>query len=169
MIILGIDPGYDRVGIAVITLEKGKPSYLFSTCLETNKKTSLSKRLVEVGTALKEVIETWKPNLLAIETLYMTNNQKTAIGVAEARGIICYESEKAGLSLVEMTPLQIKQAVTGYGKADKGALFDMTKRLIAIPRKEGNKKMLDDEMDAIAIALAGSAYGVRGNKLAEKL
>lgn len=161
MNIIGIDPGYDRLGIAVISFEKGVASYLYSTCIQTDKKQSLSKRLLCIGSAVETIIQKYKPSLLAIETLYMTNNQKTALSVAEARGVVCYEAEKNNLSIVQMTPLQIKQALTGYGKADKNAVFTMTEKLLVIPKK----KMIDDEMDALAVALSGSVYGVRGNTI----
>jgi|JI8StandDraft_1071087.scaffolds.fasta_scaffold474776_1 crossover junction endodeoxyribonuclease RuvC len=164
MHILGIDPGYDRLGIAVIEYTNGKPKFVYSACFETDKKSPLTKRLFNVGEEIAHVIKKYKPELLAIETLFLTNNQKTAMGVAEARGVICYEASRAGVAIVEMSPLQIKQALTGFGRAEKTAVFEMTKRLIQVPER----KMLDDEMDALAVAIAGSVYGVRGNVVVEK-
>lgn len=161
MYILGIDPGYDRLGIAIIEHTNGKSSFVYSACFETDKKSTLTQRLFKVGTEIARIIDTYKPQLLAIETLFFTNNQKTAMGVAEARGVICYEASRAGIAIVEMSPLQIKQALTGFGRAEKTAVFEMTKRLITIP----DRKMRDDEMDAIAVAIAGSVYGVRGNTI----
>lgn len=164
MYILGIDPGYDRLGIAIIEHTNGTSTFVYSECFETDKKATLVDRLHAVGSRIGTIIKQYAPSLLAIETLYFTNNQKTAMGVAEARGIICYEATCAGLAIVEMTPLQIKQALTGFGRAEKTAVFEMTKRLITIP----DRKMRDDEMDAIAVALAGSVYGIRGNTIVQK-
>jgi len=149
MKIIAIDPGYDRVGVAIIEKTNGKEKLLDSLCIVTDSKKTLTKRIFEIGQELGKIIKKWKVQTLAIEKLYFTSNQKTAMGVSEARGVIMYEAEKAGLKIFEYTPIQIKVAVTGYGKATKDNVFDMTKRLIKIP----DKKTLDDEIDAIAIGL----------------
>ena len=100
------------------------------------------------------MIAEWSPQGMAIEKLYFETNTTTAMGVAEARGVMLYAGARAKLALYEYTPLQIKVAVTGYGKSDKRAIMDMVPRLIKLP----NRTMIDDEVDAIAIALTCFAY-----------
>lgn len=154
MRILGIDPGFDRLGIAIIDKnEKGKETLVYSECFETNKKDSFSERLFLIGKQVALCVEKYKPEYLSIEKLYMTVNQKTAMNVAEARGVIIYESQKANIPIYEFTPMEIKMAVTGFGKATKNDVAKMVPNLISTE----NKKMKDDEIDAIAIALTLSA------------
>lgn len=151
--VLGIDPGYDRLGLAII--EKGiraKDTLLHSKCLETNRKSSYGSRLEEVGATLLNYIKEWDPQALAIETLYMSTNQKTAFKVAESRGVVLYCASSKQLPIYEYTPQQVKIAVTGYGKSSKDQVMDMIPRLLAIDMK---RKRLDDEFDAIAVALTG--------------
>lgn len=155
MKILGIDPGYDRVGIAVLEKNVGdrKENILYSNCFKTNPKLSLNDRLLLVGKEIDLVIKKWKPEMMAIEKLYFENNQRTAMGVSEARGIIIYVAKNLDLEVLEYTPLQIKNAVTGYGKATKDQVHNMVSKLINLPE---NVKQ-DDEIDAIAIAITGFA------------
>ena len=155
MKILGIDPGFERLGIAVVEKERsGKENLVFSECFKTSKTLEFSKRLTLLGSHLEEIITKYKPGYMGIETLYIETNQKTAMRVSEARGVILYIAGKNGLKICEYTPLQIKAAVTGYGKADKRAVMDMVPKLIKI---EADHKMIDDELDAIAVALTTSA------------
>lgn len=155
MRILGIDPGFERLGIAILEKEKGsKETLVFSECFKTPKDISFSERLALLGTRIKEVLVEYEPKVLAIETLYMTNNKTTGMYVSEARGVIMYECALQQLRVLEYTPPEIKVAVTGYGKADKAAVMDMVPKLIKIDPK---KKIIDDEMDAIAVALTGIA------------
>ena len=107
------------------------------------------RRLDEVYTGIKEVIERTKPEVLAIEKLFYQHNQTTVIGVAEARGVILLAAAQAGLPIYEYTPMQVKQAVVGYGKAEKHQVMDMTRRLLRLDRMPRP----DDAADAIAIAL----------------
>lgn len=158
MIILGIDPGIERIGIAVIERVAGKETYLFSECFKTSSKLSHTDRLVLLGEEIAKVISEYKPNGMAIEKLFFETNTKTAMVVAEARGVILYEGARAKLSIHEYTPLEIKVAVTGYGKSDKRAIMDMVPRLIKLP----TRKMIDDEVDAIAVALTAFAYVKKG-------
>ncbi len=152
MRILGIDPGYDRVGVAIIDkANKEKERLIFSTCIETNKKDPFETRVCSIGLEIKNIIKNFKPNRLAIESLFIEKNQKTAMRVSEARGIIIYESALGGLEIKEFSPLQIKIAVTGYGRSDKRQVIDMLHRLIKIETKIKH----DDEYDAIAVALTG--------------
>jgi len=150
MRILAIDPGFERVGIAVI--EKtftNKDKLVYSTCFKTSSKIPFNERLEKIGTEIENVIKKHKPCALAIEKLYFTTNQKTAMGVAEARGTIIYVCAKNKLVIFEYTPPQIKVAVTGYGKADKNMVMSIVPKLIDINEKINS----DDELDAIAIGL----------------
>jgi len=165
MKILAIDPGYERVGIAILEKEREqKEAVLFSECFKTNKNDKLPIRILEIGKEIKKVIKKYSPEVLAIETLFFTNNQKTAMGVAEARGAIIYECSSSGLKIFEATPLQIKIATTGYGKATKDQMMKMVKILINIDPKPGEpnrgskNKDSDDELDAIAIGLTAIAH-----------
>ncbi|MFZ1019960.1 MAG: crossover junction endodeoxyribonuclease RuvC [Minisyncoccia bacterium] len=164
MRILGIDPGYERLGIAV--LEKSdktafvknsgvsKEAVIFSECFKTSAKLEFSERLFLIGEEVKKAIEKFKPEVLAIETLFLNTNQKTVMRVAEARGVVIYEAAQARLQIFEATPLQIKIATTGYGRADKNQIMKMVKILV----KTDNQKTSDDELDAIAIALTAFAH-----------
>ena len=155
MIIIGIDPGYERIGIAVLEKNPGdkKEQLLYSTCFKTSAKLSLPERIFLLGAEINSVIKKWKPSSMAIEKLYFENNQKTAMGVSEARGAIIYVGRSNGLEILEYTPLQIKNAVTGYGKATKAQVHSMVHKLITISEDVTQ----DDEIDAIAIAITGLA------------
>ncbi len=149
MKVLAIDPGYDRLGVAVMEYQNGKEHLIFSTCLLTDKKSELVDRLFVVGTTISELITEHKPDTVAIETLFFNKNIKTAIGVAQARGIIIYLAKKAGCIVHEFGPQEIKVAVTGYGNSDKAAVLAMVTRLV--PNVPANA--LDDEYDAIAVGI----------------
>ena len=167
MRILGIDPGYDRLGIAVIERSSrgpGKETLLYSDCFQTSSKETIYARLTKVGEEIGRIIDTFEPNTVALETLFITKNQKTAMRVAEARGILIYEATKRGIPVYEYSPMQIKLAVTGDGTSDKARVIKMIRMLIAMPNKTSvsaikPEKMvvLDDEYDAVAVALAHSA------------
>jgi len=150
MKILAIDPGFERVGIAIIekTFLK-KDLLLYSNCFKTSSKIPFHERIKKIGLELEKIIKKYKPEALAIEKLYFTTNQKTVMGVSEARGVMIYISSKNGLSIFEYTPPQIKLAVTGYGKASKEMVMSMVPKLINIDLKIDS----DDELDAIAIGL----------------
>jgi crossover junction endodeoxyribonuclease RuvC len=113
-----------------------------------------SERLNLIGEEVRRVIKKYKPDILSIETLFLTTNQKTVMHVAEARGVVVYEAARAGLKIFEASPPQIKIATTGYGKADKQQIMKMVKLLVEID----SDKHSDDELDAIAIALTASAH-----------
>lgn len=149
MRILGIDPGIERVGLAVLEKTGGKETFLYSDCFKTSAKLSHPERLRLVGGEVKKIITEWNPEAFAIEKLFFETNTKTAMVVAEARGVLLYEAACAGIPVFEYTPLEIKVAVTGYGKSDKKAIMGMVPRLIQLPPR----KMIDDEVDAIAVAL----------------
>ncbi len=154
MKVLAFDPGYDRLGVAVLDQENGKEKLLFSTCVLTNKQSDLPDRLVEIGNAVALLIAEHTPDAVAIETLFFNKNIKTAIGVAQARGIILYLAKHAGCRLYEFGPQEIKVAVTGYGNSDKNAVIDMVKRLVTNAPKTAH----DDEYDAIAVGITALAH-----------
>ena len=150
MKILAIDPGFERVGIAVIEKTFLKKDILvYSACFKTSSKIPFPGRLKNIGLEIEKVIKKYKPVALAIEKLYFTTNQKTVMGVSEARGVMVYVASKNGLAIYEYTPPQIKVAVTGYGKANKKMVMSMVPKLIDIKTIINS----DDELDAIAIGL----------------
>jgi crossover junction endodeoxyribonuclease RuvC len=150
MRLLSIDPGYERIGIAIIEHNENKKDVLvYSTCFKTSNKIPFCERLRLVGEEVEKIIKKYKPGVLAIEKLYFTTNQKTVMGVSEARGVIIYCASHLGLKIFEYTPPQIKVAVTGYGKADKNMVMNMVPKLINIDISTNS----DDELDAIAVGL----------------
>lgn len=152
--VLAIDPGYDRLGVAVLELQDGKESLLYSACVNTERDTPLPERLLILGEEIEKLLLEHKPDMVGIETLFFNKNIKTAIGVAQARGIILYLAKKHGCVVHEFGPQEIKVAVTGYGKSDKRAVFDMVMRLVQnVP-----KNALDDEYDAIAVGITCLAH-----------
>ncbi|MCR4284081.1 MAG: crossover junction endodeoxyribonuclease RuvC [Parcubacteria group bacterium] len=153
MIILGIDPGYERLGIAILEKKKGREELLFSDCIKTSAKIPFNERLFIIGKELEKIIKKWKPDITAIEKLFFTTNQKTAMRVSEVRGLIIYLVMLYKSELREFTPLEIKTAVVGYGKAEKRQVEHMVKTILKLKDKE----MADDETDAIACALTCSA------------
>ena len=150
MRILGIDPGFDRLGLAVIEGNPSKPTFVWSDCVEPEKG-SVEMRLAAVSRAVTSVIKKYHPDALAIETLFFSTNRKTAMGVAQARGAILAAAGALKVHVVEFSPQQVKLAVTGHGASDKAAIARMLPKLIALP----DKKRRDDELDALAVALAG--------------
>ena len=113
-----------------------------------------AERLKLIGERVKKIIKEYKPEILAIETLFLNTNQKTVMRVAEARGVVIYEASCAGLKIFEASPPQIKIATTGYGRSDKAQINKMVKILVNIDAK----KQSDDELDAIAIAITAFAH-----------
>jgi len=174
MRILGIDPGFERLGIAVLEkLPPQKPfdraqgkapfaqgyggpreQVLFSECFKTSAKLEFSERLKLIGEEVRKIIKEYKPEVLSIETLFLTTNHKTVMRVAEARGVVIYEASRANLKIFEASPPQIKIAITGYGKSDKAQMIKMVKMLVKIDES----KKSDDELDAVAIALTALAH-----------
>ncbi len=156
MRILGIDPGFERLGIAILEKNKDdkKETILFSTCFKTLAKLDFSERLKLIGKEVSKIIKEYQPEVLAIETLFLNTNQKTVMHVAEARGVVIYEAACAGLKIFEASPPQIKIATTGSGRADKTQIMKMVRILVKIDAA----KTSDDELDAIAIALTAFAH-----------
>ena len=149
MIILGIDPGIAIVGYGVIEYRNDAFRVLEFGSIETEAKTDTEKRLEIIFNDLNTVIDRFKPDAMAIEELFFTNNQKTAIAVAEARGVILLAARMKSIDIYEYTPLQLKQSVVGYGKAEKKQVVAMVNTILNM--KEGVK--LDDTADALAIAI----------------
>ena len=159
MRVLGVDPGYDRVGLAVMEYENGNEKLLYSGCIETNKADHLHARLRQVGNTIAKVVLEHKVDTLGIEGLFFNKNVKTAMSVAEARGIIIYSAMEAGCVVHEFSPQTIKIATTGYGNSDKGAVTAMVKQLV--PDVPDNA--LDDEYDAIAVGITCLAHHGRNS------
>ena len=149
MIILGIDPGFARVGWAVMEAQNSKFNLRNYGCVETSKEISSEERLVDVYKQVCKLIKRYKPEALAIEELFFTNNAKTAFKVGEARGVIILSGAIQDIPVFSYTPLQVKIAVTGYGTADKPQVGRMLKAILKL--KEMPK--LDDTTDAIAVTL----------------
>lgn len=149
MLILGIDPGYAIVGFGLVESVQGKYRMVACGAINTPAAMRLSTRLWRIAMDLEELIEQFHPDVMAIEELFFNHNVTTGIGVAQARGVILMTAEKMGLPICEYNPSQVKQAVVGYGKAEKRQVMDMTRRLLnlnAVPKP-------DDAADAVAIAL----------------
>ena len=157
MIILGIDPGTATTGYGVIENNQGKVKAVDYGCILTDKKMKMPERLDFLGEELKKIIKEYKPQAMAVEELFFFKNAKTIITVGQARGVILFVgknaskniSKKTGLDIYEYTPLQVKQAVVGYGRADKKQVQQMVKAILGlneIPKP-------DDAADALAVAI----------------
>jgi len=147
--ILAFDPGFERLGIAVVEKEGGKEILLHSECVRTLATLPFPERLREVGEAMERSIAAWHPSAVALENIFFEKNAKTAMGVAQVKGVLTYIAAVHDLPVFEYTPLEVKVAITGYGKSDKAAVAAMVPRLVTLPPR----KRLDDEIDAIAIGL----------------
>ena len=149
MRILGIDPGFATIGFGLVEADRGQVHMETYGAITTPASLPLSRRLYQIGTDMEDLIGQLKPDVISIEELFFNTNITTGIAVAHGRGVILYAAEKCGIPLYEYTPSQVKLAVTGYGKAEKRQVMDMTKRLLklkAVPRP-------DDAADALALAL----------------
>ncbi|HAR54808.1 TPA: crossover junction endodeoxyribonuclease RuvC [Patescibacteria group bacterium] len=148
-IILGVDPGTATTGFGVVRDAKGQVEYVDCGCISTSKGISPAERLLTIAKSLEILIKKYQPEVVAVEKLFFTKNITTAIAVAEARGVILVTAAKHNLEIAEYTPLQVKQALTGYGKADKQQMQRMVKTILKlqiIPKP-------DDAADALAIAI----------------
>ena len=149
MRILGIDPGTGILGFGVIDITKGKSNLVTAGVIKTPAHTPLEERLEEIYDGLGQIIAETKPQIMSIEKLFFSRNVTTAMSVSHARGVAMLAGHKAGLALAEYTPLQIKQTLTGYGKADKKQVQEMVRmhlNLQQIPKP-------DDAADALAAAI----------------
>ena len=155
MLILGIDPGYAIIGWGLIRFERGKYIPVDFGAITTNAGVPFNRRLEQIYDQLNELLDNHHPDVVAVEKLYFQTNAKTAIDVAQARGVIMLALQKHGVPVYEYTPLQVKSAVTGFGQAQKPQVMEMTKRLLrlkAVPKP-------DDTADALAIAICHAQYG----------
>lgn len=149
MRILGIDPGYATIGFGLVEADRGQVHMVTYGAITTPAGIPLSRRLYQISVDMEELISQVKPDVVVVEELFFNTNITTGIAVAHGRGVILCAAEKCGIPLYEYTPSQVKVAVTGYGKAEKQQVMDMTKRLLklkSIPRP-------DDAADALALAL----------------
>ena len=152
MRIIGIDPGTGILGFGVVDIEKGKPKLVTAGVVRTPAHTPLPDRLSEIYNSLKEIIDETTPHVMAIEKLFFAQNVTTAISVAHARGVAMLTGKQAGLMIEEYTPLQIKQTLTGYGRADKKQMQEMVR--VQLGLKMTPKP--DDAADALAVAITYS-------------
>lgn len=155
MIILGIDPGYAIVGWGVIEYSGSKFRTLGYGSIQTPAGLPIVDRLEMIYRGMGEIIEKYKPDGMAVEELFFNTNTTTAIAVAEARGIILLAARHAGVEIGEYTPLQVKQAVVGYGRAEKKQVITMVTSLLGL--KEPPKP--DDTADALAVAVCHAHSG----------
>ena len=149
MRILGIDPGVATIGFGLVEAQRAQVHMVTYGAITTPAGLALSRRLFQIDRDMEELIGKLKPDVMAVEELFFNTNLTTGIAVAHGRGVILCAAERCGVPLHEYTPGQVKLAVTGYGKAEKRQVMDMTKRLLhlkAVPRP-------DDAADALALAL----------------
>lgn len=152
MIILGIDPGVATIGFGLVRAERNRNQLLRYGVITTPPGIPLSNRLLQISNDMEELIHAFHPDEMAVEELFFTKNITTGIAVAHGRGVILLAAEKLGVPVFEYTPMQVKQAVVGYGKAEKRQVMLMTQRLLhmrEIPRP-------DDAADALALAICHS-------------
>ena len=149
MLILGIDPGFAIVGFGLVEADQGRQSLIQCGAITTPAGEALPARLRQIADDMDLLLTQFHPQAMAIEELFFNNNITTGIGVAQARGVLLLSAERHEVPIYEYSPSQVKQAVVGYGKAEKRQVMDMTKRLLnlkAVPKP-------DDAADAVAIAL----------------
>ena len=149
MIILGIDPGIARVGWGIIEEKNSKQSLIDVGCFETSLNLAEEKRLQSIHQFIKSLIKKFKPDVASVESLFFATNAKTALTVGQARGVILLALAEENISYISYTPLQVKQSISGYGKADKNQVQQMVKSLLKLPQIPKP----DDAADALAIAL----------------
>lgn len=152
MKVLGIDPGTATTGFAVIEKKQSKLTTIDYGVFSTPKDLAMSNRLLIIYQDIKEIISHHRPDVVAVEQLFFAKNVTTAISVGQARGVVLLAAQQADLRLVEFTPLQVKQSVTGYGQATKKQVQEMVKKILSldsIPKP-------DDAADALAIAICAS-------------
>ena len=152
MRILGIDPGLAIVGYSVLDIEKDDNILVSSGSIQTDKNKSDAERLFEIMTDMQTIIDKYKPDVASVEKLFYFKNQKTIIPVAEARGVILAVLQKNNIKISEFTPIEVKQMITGYGRASK----DEVANIVQMSIKYNKLPKLDDTLDSIAIALCYS-------------
>ncbi len=160
MVILGIDPGYAIVGWGALHYRGGRFSPLCFGAITTKADVPFNRRLEQIYEDMRQILQKTQPDAMAIEKLYFTTNKTTAIQVAQARGVILLAAQQQRVEVFEYTPLQVKSAVTGYGKAQKPQVMEMTRRLLGL--KDTPKP--DDTADALAIAICHAQSGTSAVK-----
>lgn len=158
MKIIGVDPGTNRIGVGVVEYKNDKFTYISSELLEIEKTKSQTEILVSIESFLIKKIKTYKPEYAGVETLFFMKNKKTAMSVAEARGVILKTLTSNNVLCKEIAPLEVKLFLTGYGRADKIAVSKMVGKFL----KKDTSKMIDDETDALAIAISAALKVGRG-------
>jgi len=161
MVILGVDPGFATVGVGVIEYSNPRFKYLTCGAILTPAGEPVERRITTVYDEINEIIKKYKPDAMAIEELFFNTNQKTIINVSQARGVILLAARKNAVPIFEYTPLQVKQAVVGYGRATKNQVMEMTKVIMGL----SSVPKPDDAADALAIAICHAHSG--GSKLGE--
>lgn len=156
MRILGIDPGLAIVGYSILDINNGESVLESSGSIQTDKDKSDAKRLLEIESDMQTIINTYKPDIASIEKLFYFRNQKTIIPVAEARGVILSVLEKNNIPIYEYTPIEVKQVITGYGRATK----EEVAKIVEMSVKYKKLPKLDDTLDSIAIALCYSRNNI---------
>lgn len=154
MRVIAIDPGYGRCGVAIVEKTAGKEHWIYSDCIETKAADGFVERLAQITAECERLIKEHQPDALAMERLFFSNNQKTAMQVAEVRGAILNAAVVAGLPSFEYTPGQVKSATTGSGNADKKQVASMLHILLKIEKVIQH----DDEYDAIAVGITHLAH-----------
>ena len=160
MVILGIDPGYAIIGWGAVRYERARFAPLCFGAVTTEAGLPFNRRLQQIYDDTVTLLQKVRPDAIAIEKLYFTNNKTTAVQVCEARGVILLAAEQQGVAVYEYTPLQVKSAVTGYGKAEKPQVMEMTRRLLGL--KEVPRP--DDTADALAVAICHAQSGASAVK-----
>ncbi len=150
--ILGIDPGFGRVGFGIIEKKGSEWLHVTHGLIETSPQKTFVERILEIHETLQKVIKKYEPTRAAIEELFFYKNVTTAIQVGQARGVILLTLVQANLPIDEFTPLEVKQSLTGYGRAEKGQIQKMVLMILKLK----DKKLQDDAADALAIALTAS-------------
>ncbi len=155
MLTLGVDPGIDRLGWAIIDHQGSTDRWIDSGCILTDRGTSLPDRLCSAGDALRQVLTLHTPEVIGVEELFFAKNAKTAMMVGQARGVVLYIASHQHVPIIELTPNEIKLSVTGSGSADKKQVEKMVRIII---KNLPSGKRLDDEIDAMAVALSAALY-----------
>lgn len=156
MVILGIDPGLAIVGWGVIEYNGGRIRPIAYGSIQTSSTMKTEDRLVEIYGQMERLIEKYKPDCMSVEELFWNTNQTTGIRVSEARGVILLSAAKKSIPIYEYTPLQVKQAVVGYGRAEKKQVISMVTTLLKLPKPPKP----DDTADALAVAVCHAHSGV---------
>lgn len=158
MIVMGIDPGTATTGFGVVKKIKSKLKAVDYGCIITDPALSPGERLKKINNELNKLIRKYKPKVLAVENLYFFKNLKTAMPVSQAKGVVLLTAAKKKIPVYEFTPLQVKMAITGYGKAEKKQVQEMIKILLDFKKtpKFANKKLGDDAADALGVAVCCS-------------